>query len=112
MENTDDTAIPIFLSSWDIKKTSWDIFLSFLVDSPIVNVLKLAWARLGVPWYVTEFLVSLDEGDSTIIRSPWAEVSFAWECYRGFKAHKPNITGSTKAPGTVPAKFTSQRGVV
>ena len=101
MENADDTATPVFLTSWDIKKA---------FDSPSYNVLKLVWARLGVPWHNAEYLVSLDEGDSTVIRSPWAEDSFARLQYQGFKAYKPKSSGKARSPRTIPAKFTRQRG--
>jgi len=102
LENAKESATPVFLSSWDIKKA---------FDSPSFNVLKLAWARLGVPWQVAEYLVSLDEGDSTVIKSPWAEDSFSKLKYKGFTSHKPTLNGKPKKLGKLPTKFTRQRGV-
>ena len=40
------------------------------LDSPSYNVLTLAWHRLGVPWEVAKYQVSLDKEDSTVIRFP------------------------------------------
>ena len=75
MEDAEDIGAPIYLSSWDIRKA---------FDSPSYNILTLAWHRLGVPWEVAEYLVSLDKDDSTVVRSPWAEDAFANKKYTAF----------------------------
>ena len=68
IEDAEDSGTPIFLSSWDIKNA---------FDSPSYNALALSWHRLGVPWEMAQYLVSLDKDDSTVVRSPWAEDAFA-----------------------------------
>ena len=49
--------------------TLWDIRRCF--DSISRNLMKLAWARLGVPADVVQWITTLDEGSHTYIWSPY-----------------------------------------
>ena len=102
LEDAEETGHPIFLSSWDVKKA---------FDSPSYNSLLLAWHRLGVPWDVADYLVSMDYDDSTVVKSPWAEDAFAKHKYKAFRHYRPHSDGRIKGPGRRPAKFSRQRGV-
>jgi ribonuclease HI len=75
---------PLYLSSWDISKA---------FDSPSKNVLRFAWSRLGVPKNISNFLVSLDEGGHTIVRTPYSQNKWNRKRYAGF----PEGTEKTKA---------------
>ena len=66
---------PLYLSSWDISKA---------FDSPSKNVLRFAWSRLGVPKRIANFLVSLDEGGHTIVRTPYSQSKWDKKKYAGF----------------------------
>ena len=93
MEDADDSGTPKFLSSWGIQK---------VFASSSCSGLTLAWHRLRVPLEVAEYLVSLEKGDSTVIRSPIVSDSKRYTAFRQYKS-KPD--GRSKGPGTRPAKF-------
>jgi hypothetical protein len=54
---------PIHISSWDITRA---------FDSVSKNIIRLAWARLGVPATWVQWLVGLDEKGTSVVRTPHA----------------------------------------
>jgi hypothetical protein len=50
--------------------SSWDITRAF--DSVSKNIMRLAWARLGVPIPWVQWLVGLDEHGTSVVRTPHA----------------------------------------
>ena len=54
----------------DIFSTSWDIRRAF--DSVSKNLQKIAYARLGVPDDIIDYIVDIDDESQTYIRSPQA----------------------------------------
>ena len=50
---------------------SYDISKAF--DRPPKNILKLGWARVGVPEDIINWLVDMDVGGRAYIKSPWAQ---------------------------------------
>ena len=76
-EQSQSSDSPLYLTSWDISKA---------FDSPGKNALRFAWSRLGVPTGIANFLVSLDEGGHTIVRTPYAQKQWNKKKYAGFPA--------------------------
>jgi hypothetical protein len=50
--------------------TSWDLKAAF--DSPSKNLLRLSWTRLGIPDDIVNWLVEIDIGGKSYIKSPLA----------------------------------------
>ena len=71
MEQAVEDGDDLFLSSWDMKRA---------FDALSKAVLRLGWERGGVPAVIAAWLVALDEGGVTVIRSPAAEAAFAAGC--------------------------------
>ena len=57
-------------SNNDLYYTSWDMKAAF--DSPSKNLLKLAWTRMGVPETIVNWLINIDIGGRTYIKTPLA----------------------------------------
>ena len=67
MEQAVEDGDELFLSSWDMKRA---------FDALSKAVLRLGWERGGVPAVIAAWLVALDEGGVTVVRSPAAEAAF------------------------------------
>ena len=63
---------------------SWDITRAF--DSVSKNIMKMAWARLGVPQEWANWLVQLDDGGMTVVRTPHAIKVWNEHGRAGFKS--------------------------
>ena len=63
MEDALENRRPIHTCTWDITKA---------FDSVSKNIMKLAWTRLGVPDDWVQWLVGLDVGGTTTVRTPHA----------------------------------------
>ena len=51
------------MSSWEIQRP---------YDSPQNPNNKLAWMRLGIPPYIADYLIAIDDEGKTLIKSPAA----------------------------------------
>jgi hypothetical protein len=67
LEEVEETRSNLFLSSWDIKRA---------FDRVPKPILVLSWVRLGVPQEIATYLVGLDRGGTTVIRTPYTEKRF------------------------------------
>jgi len=67
IERAHSTDTPTLLTFWDMRRA---------FDSIPRNLQRLAWIRLGVPDYISEWFVSLDEGGLAFVDTPY------------FQAHK------------------------
>jgi hypothetical protein len=85
----------LFIGCWDLKKA---------FDCPSKPVLKMAWARLGVPHDVADWLVSIDAAGPTIIRTPASIAAWRKHGYSGFVEFDP------LSPSVTPTFFRAQRG--
>ena len=56
------------MSSWDIER---------VYNSPSKIDIKLAWLRLGIPPYITGYLITIDNKGKTLIKSPAAYTAWA-----------------------------------
>jgi hypothetical protein len=54
----------------DVYVQSFDMCRAF--DSVDKNLLEMSWARLHVPRELAKYIVDLDRGNSTVLRTPWA----------------------------------------
>ena len=79
--------------------------MSKAFDSPSKNILKYSWKRLGVSDEMADYLVALDIGAHTVIRSPPAVDAFEREGYTAFHHHSKGSHCKTLA------EFTAERGV-
>jgi exonuclease III len=61
LEGTREGELPRFCTLWDVRKA---------FDSVPRNLLRLAWARLGVPPGIVRWLTGLDEDGLTFVKSP------------------------------------------
>ena len=50
--------------------TAWDFKAAF--DSPTKNLLRLSWTRLGIPPDIVEWLVQIEVGGKSYIKTPYA----------------------------------------
>jgi hypothetical protein len=92
-EEASTTDQPLFMSSWDIKKA---------FDSVSKPLLIMSWVRMGVPPDMAKWIIDLDEGGATIIRTPLAQEQ--WSKYR----HLPfNLIPTS----LLPLFFSPERGV-
>ena len=66
----------------DIFSTSWDIKRAF--DSVSKNLQKIAYARLGVPDDIIDYIIDIDDESQTFIRSPQALYTMEKEGVDGF----------------------------
>jgi hypothetical protein len=64
LELAQDQASPLYYTSYDISKA---------FDRPGKGLIWLAWNRIGIPPDIADWLVRLDEGGSTYIKSPWSQ---------------------------------------
>ena len=62
-ETAKETCSPILMTSWDIKRA---------FDSVSKPVIRLALTRLGIPNELADYVVALDQGGETIVRTPYA----------------------------------------
>ena len=69
METAKEMKCDLYMSSWDIKRA---------FDRVPKQLLIFAWIRLGVPPEVAEYLVSIDLGGKTVVRTPHAQHTF-WD---------------------------------
>ena len=63
LEDAIEHGRPLHTCTWDITKA---------FDSVSKNVMRLAWSRLGVPDVWIQWLVGMDEGGMTVVRTPHA----------------------------------------
>ena len=98
---------------------SWDITRAF--DSVSKNVMRMAWARLGVPQEWADWLVRLDEDGMTAVRTPHAIRVWNKSGRKGFthtktRTRKRDRQGGHEMPtdnqttDETAAGFTPQRG--
>jgi len=78
LEEVEETRSDLFLSSWDIKRA---------FDRVPKNILVLSWVRLGVPEHIASYLVGLDQGGTTVVRTPYTEKRFRRHGYSTFTKH-------------------------
>ncbi|OXE35816.1 MAG: hypothetical protein CGW95_11575, partial [Phenylobacterium zucineum] len=91
-EHAEEHHLPLYTSSWDIRRA---------FDSVSKSVMEFSWLRLGVPKHVASWLAHMDDDGATVIRSPWA-----LSCW-----HKQKYAGFTDTlGGRQPATFTRIRG--
>jgi hypothetical protein len=64
LEQAEQKKLPLYCTSYDISKA---------FDRPSKGLIKLAWTRVGVPDDVAQWLVDLDIGIKSFIKSPWAQ---------------------------------------
>ena len=64
LEQAEQYHSPLYYVSFDISKA---------FDRPPKNILKLGWARVGVPADIINWLVDMDVGGRAYIKSPWAQ---------------------------------------
>ena len=62
---------------------TWDITRAF--DSVSKNVMRIAWSRLGVPDILLQWLVGMDEGGMTVVRTPHAVSTWNRTGRQGFR---------------------------
>ena len=62
---------------------TWDITRAF--DSVSKNVMRIAWSRLGVPDIWLQWLVGMDEGGMTVVRTPHAVNTWNRTGRQGFR---------------------------
>ena len=91
LEQGHESGLPLYSSSWDIKRAFDSISRPFMV---------LAWNRLGVPLSVAKWLAYMDDGGTVMIRTPLAMTHFgASTC---FPAHatspSPGFSGEIGTP--------------
>ncbi|OXE37562.1 MAG: hypothetical protein CGW95_00900, partial [Phenylobacterium zucineum] len=92
MEHAEEHHIPLYTSSWDIRRA---------FDSVSKSAMELSWVRLGVPQHVAVWLAHMDDSGATAIRSPWALTCWHKHKYSGF---------SSIVSDRQPATFTRIRG--
>jgi hypothetical protein len=71
------------------------------------NVQVMSWVRLGVPIEVATYMVSMDDGGITIVRTPFAERVWNQEGIHGFSASGDK----SKAEAFVPRSGTGQGNI-
>ena len=64
IEQSEQDHSPLFYVSYDISKA---------FDRPTKGFIKLCWHRIGVPDDIARWLVDLDIGGRSYIKSPWAQ---------------------------------------
>ena len=69
METAKEMQCDLYMSSWDIKRA---------FDRVPKQLLIFGWVRLGVPPDVDEYLVNIDRGGKTVVRTPHAQDTY-WE---------------------------------
>ena len=79
VEEIEETRSDLFLSSWDIKRA---------FDRVPKSILALSWERLGVPAPIAHYLVGLDKGGTTVVRTPYTEKRFRRHGYNTFSKSK------------------------
>ena len=65
----------------DMYSTSWDIKRAF--DSVSKNLQKIAYARLGVPSEIIDYIIDIDDNSQTFIRSPQTSATMEKRGYKG-----------------------------
>ena len=91
MEETEECATDHYLSSWDIKRA---------FDRVPKNILILSWVRLGVPPPVAEYMVGLDMGGTTVIRTPYTERRYQRRGHSTFTRSKRKTPSFVAEVGT------------
>ena len=74
-EHAEEAALPLYSSSWDIRRA---------FDSVPRGAMEISWTRLGVPADIARWLATMDVGGPTVIRSPWALQTWARSAAQGF----------------------------
>jgi hypothetical protein len=69
LESAKEWRTDLYISSWDIKRA---------FDRVPKQLLIYSWIRLGVPTDVAEYLVGIDMGGHTVVRTPHAQKVF-WD---------------------------------
>ena len=80
IEEAQELDVPIHRSSWDMKRAfdSVSTFLKFI-----------CWIRGGVPLEVAEYMVHLDHGGTTVVKSPWATTNWTRDGYGAMQGNTP-----------------------
>ena len=88
-----------------LHRSSWDMKRAF--DSVSKTFICIAWIRMGVPPEIAEWLVEIDESNTTIIKTPHATAKWDKQPYKNI--HIIDDTPGSTNPTTLPA-FTARRG--
>ena len=93
---------------------TWDITRAF--DSVSKNVMRIAWSRLGVPDIWLQWLVGMDEGGMTVVRTPqavntWNKTGRQGFRNRGKRIRQTLIDEQYRCPGTTPRRPDEQEQV-
>ena len=80
----------------DMYSTSWDIKRAF--DSVSKNLQKIAYARLGVPAEIIDYIVDIDDNSQTFIRSPQATATMEKDGIKGFDPYSETDDKNTMNP--------------
>ena len=90
-------------SQWEKNtshRTSYDMSRAF--DSISKNLMRIAWRRLGVPGDVADWLVEMDIGGVTVVRSPLAQERWETDGYL-------SVTSYSIPPSVQPADMVYQK---
>ena len=75
LEEAEELATEVYVSSWDTKRA---------FDTPDKEVLIRSWTRLGVPKNIAEYLISMDREGKTVLKSNIAQRTMEGEGMGGF----------------------------
>ena len=87
LEDAIENDLPVHTSSWDITRA---------FDSVSKNVMRLAWARLGVPLSWIQWLIALDDNGLTVVRTPHAVRMWDKKGRKGFRRKDKKLPSRQK----------------
>jgi len=103
IEDSNTNQVPLYIAMWDITKA---------FDSVSKNVLKMSWARLGVPPLFADYIVDIDSAGGVTPRSPIAAQHHEAKARPpGFKSNNEEDTTSV-IQSFLPVRGTPQGDVV
>jgi hypothetical protein len=95
LEAAKEAKSPICMSSWDKKRA---------FDSVSKQVLVYSWIRLGIPVSLAQYIVAMDDGGHSVVRSPIAYATMRTEGRAGLRAKGMDFVAKRGAgQGDVPS---------